>query len=226
MTIAASLAAVRAQIAAAEQAAGRAAGSARLVAVSKTFPVSAVVEAADAGQVDFGESYAGELAEKQAALAARPLRWHFIGRIQRNKAAKIATAWRVHAIESVAQAEALVARSPTGRIDGLMAVHLGDEATKSGVAPGEVQATAGALARVPGFGLRGLMTLPPPCPDPEDAGAYFAALAGLLADCRAAGHDMDELSMGMSHDFAVAIRHGATWVRVGTAIFGAREPRG
>jgi pyridoxal phosphate enzyme (YggS family) len=226
MTIAASLEGVRAQIAAAERAAGRATGSARLVAVGKTFPAAAIAEAADAGQVDFGESYAAEMAEKQASLADRSLRWHFIGRIQRNKASKIATAWRVHAVESVAQAEALVARAPTGRLDGLMAVHLGDEATKSGVDPSAVVETARALARVPGFGLRGLMTLPPPCDDPEQAAPYFAALAALLADCRADGHDMDELSMGMSHDFPVAIRHGATWVRVGTAIFGARAPRG
>jgi hypothetical protein len=226
MTIAASLAAVRAQIAAAEAAAGRAPGSARLVAVSKTFPVSAVMEAADAGQIDVGESYAAEMAEKQAALAGRPLRWHFIGRIQRNKASKIAMAWRVHAVESVAQAEALAARSPTGRVEGLMAVHLGDEATKSGVAPAQVLETARALSRVAGFGLRGLMTLPPPCENPEEAAPHFAALAALLRDCRADGLDMDELSMGMSHDFPVAIRHGATWVRVGTAIFGARAPRG
>lgn len=219
--IAARLAEVRARIDAAARAAGRDPATVGLVAVSKTFPVEVAQAAVDAGQRDLGENYAQELRDK-AAVVRGPVRWHFVGRVQSNKARYVASvAYRVHALEEVRHAEALVARAPDG-LDALLYVDIGREPTKGGVPPEAVRERVRELARVPGLRLRGLMCLPPPVEDPEDAAPYFAETAALLAACRADGHALDELSMGMSHDFEVAIRHGATWVRVGTAIFGAR----
>jgi len=216
---------IRRRVAAACTAAGRSPESVQLIAVSKTFP-SAAIEAAHAeGQVDFGENYAQELREKAEALnhLTPPLRWHFIGRFQTNKAKMIAPhAYRVHAIERVEEAEALVRRAP-GPVNGLLAVNVGGESQKGGVLPAHAMEVAEALSRVDGFRICGLMTLPPPHDDPESSAPYFAELADLAARGRAHGLPLDELSMGMSHDFEVAIRHGATWVRVGSAIFGDRS---
>ncbi len=219
--IAGNLARVQAELREALVAAGRAPDAAKLVAVSKTKPLQAVQEALAAGQLDFGENYAQELRDKAREIT-EPIRWHYIGRIQRNKAKYIApVAFRVHALESVEQAEALLARAPDG-LDALLAVHVGEEESKGGVAPARVLDTLGALAALPGLRMRGLMTIPPFREDPEDVAPFFEQMQSLLRDARDAGHDMDELSMGMTHDFKVAVRHGATWVRVGTAIFGAR----
>jgi pyridoxal phosphate enzyme (YggS family) len=218
--VAAALARVRAEIEEACRASGRAPASVRLVAVGKTQPVEALRAAVAAGQVDLGENYAQELRDKAAAVPG--VRWHFLGRVQTNKARYVApVAFRVHALEEVRHAEALVERAPDG-LDALVAVHVGGEASKGGVPPSDVVARVRALSAVPGLRVRGLMCLPPFCEDPEDAAPFFEETAALLQACRADGHDLDELSMGMSHDFPVAIRHGATWVRVGTAIFGAR----
>jgi pyridoxal phosphate enzyme (YggS family) len=224
MTPAERLAAVRARVAAACAACGRDPASVGLIAVGKTFPAEAVAAVHGAGQVDFGENYAQELRDKAAALAGStpPIRWHFIGRIQTNKAKMIApVAYRVHAVEEVRQAEALAARAP-GPLDVLVAVNQGGEDTKGGVRPSEALERCAAVDAVPGVRVVGLMTLPPPTEDPEDSAPYFEELAALAAAGRARGLALNELSMGMSHDFEVAIRHGATWVRVGTAIFGAR----
>lgn len=222
MSVSQRLDAVRERLRVACEAAGRSPEEVKLIAVSKTFGVEPVAQAADAGQSDFGESYAQELRDKTAALVDRRLRWHFIGRIQSNKARYIGpVAYRVHALEHVRHAQALLDHAPEG-LDALMAVNIGEEGSKSGVAPDAVRSRARELASLPGLRLRGLMCLPPFTEDPEGASPYFERMAHLLSRLRDDGHEVGELSMGMSHDFEVAVRHGATWVRVGTAIFGAR----
>jgi hypothetical protein len=198
--------------------------SVTLVAVSKTRPAEDVREALAAGQVDFGENYAQELRDKADELGAGP-RWHFIGSLQRNKVKYVVgRASLVHDVDSLALAEEIGKRSgptPTGI---LLGVNMG-EAQKSGVPRGEVLTLAHAVMAVPGVALRGLMTIPPPTDDPEAAAPFFAELADLAARGRADGLPLTELSMGMSRDWAVAVRHGATLVRVGSAIFGARPPK-
>jgi pyridoxal phosphate enzyme (YggS family) len=220
VSIASRLAEVQGRIEAASVAAGRAPDAARLVAVSKTFPAESIREAYAAGQRDFGENYAQELREKAESLAdLTELRWHFIGRVQRNKARWIAPlAYRVHAVDSVEHAQALAGRA-AAPLRCLLAVNLGGEASKSGVGEAAALALAHAVHAVDGIELVGLMTMPPPEVDPRP---QFAALAALAARGRAEGLPLRELSMGMSGDYEAAIAHGATWVRVGTAIFGAR----
>jgi pyridoxal phosphate enzyme (YggS family) len=222
--IAAALATVRSRIAAAITASGRDPASVQLVAVGKTQPSSALREAYAAGQRDFGENYAQELRDKARELADLPgIRWHFIGRLQTNKAKYVApVAYRVHAIESVPEAEALAARA-TGPLTVLLAVNVADETSKGGVPSSLALETATRVSAVPGITVGGLMTLPPYSDDPAASAPHFAALAELAARGRAAGLPLDELSMGMSHDLEVAIAAGATWVRVGTAIFGVRS---
>jgi pyridoxal phosphate enzyme (YggS family) len=216
------LAKIRSGISAACAASGRAEGSVRLVAVTKTMPESAVREAWAAGQRTFGENYPQELRDKAASLGDLDVDWHFIGRLQRNKAKYVAAvASLAHAIESVDQAEALSARR-TSPMGVLVEVNVADETSKGGLPPELALQLCERLMTVPNIELRGLMTLPPAVEDPADAGHYFAALADLAARGRARGFPLTELSMGMSHDYAVAIRHGATLVRIGTAIFGAR----
>jgi pyridoxal phosphate enzyme (YggS family) len=224
-SVADALTRVRARIDRACAAAGRDSNSVQLIAVSKTFPVEAVREAHAAGQFEFGENYAQELRDKAETCAdlLPPVHWHFIGRVQTNKAKFIApVAYRVHAIERVEEAEALARRSP-GVLHGLVAVNTGGEATKGGVAPRDALDLCERLTRVPQFALCGLMTLPPPGDDPEASAPHFAEVADLGARGLARGLPLHELSMGMSHDFEVAIRHGAHWVRVGSAIFGSRK---
>jgi pyridoxal phosphate enzyme (YggS family) len=225
MTIALNLARVRATLAAATAAAGRAESSVRLVAVSKIQPVAAILEAADAGQIDFGENYAQELRDKAEQVQA-PVRWHFIGSLQRNKVKYVVgRAMLVHDVDSVALAEEIGKRSGATPTGILLGVNIGEEPQKSGVLPKDALEMARTVSALPGVVLRGLMCIPPAVDEPEHAAPYFAALADLAARGRADGLALDELSMGMSHDYAVAIRHGATLVRVGTAIFGARPPK-
>ena len=221
MSLTERLLAVRRRVDAAAVEAGRDPASVQLIAVSKTHPLEAVEAAAGVGQLHFGESYAQELRDKGAA---RPdLTWHFIGRIQVNKAKYIAArAARVHALETEAQAQALGARAVGGALRCLVSVNLAGEASKGGVSADDALDACARLRRVPGIEVVGLMTLPPPVDDPERAAPWFAALAELAARGRERGLPLTELSMGMTHDFEVAIRHGATWVRVGTAIFGER----
>jgi len=217
--------AVRARIALACAAAGRDPAEVGLIAVSKTHSAAAIVQAHGAGQLDFGENYAQELRDKARELGelTPPVRWHYIGRIQSNKAKYIApVSARVHAVQSVRHAEALVQRAP-GALKVLVAVNQGAEDTKAGVAPADALEVCEDISRVAGIELVGLMTLPPPTDDPEAGAPYFEELADLAARGRARGLSLHELSMGMSHDFEVAIRYGATWIRVGTAIFGPRQ---
>ena len=226
-TISANLAAVRERLDRAAAAAGRAPGDIRLIAVSKTFGIAHVEAAAAAGLRDLGENRVQEALEKQAAAPALPVRWHLIGHLQSNKARKaVAFDW-IHSVDSAALLGRLdraaddARRSP--RI--LAQVDLAGEATKHG-APGDearriVEAAAGCRA----VRLRGLMVLPPWSDDPEAARPWFRRLRALRDELQAgapASVRLDELSMGMSHDFEAAIEEGATMIRVGTAIFGRR----
>jgi len=195
--------------------AGRDPASIALVAVSKGQPADAVREAHAAGQRLFGENYVQELRAKASALSdLADLRWHFIGHLQRNKAKDVAGV--VSCVETVGSerlAEALARHAP-GPLDVLVQVNVAGEAQKSGCAPAELDAIAERVRRCPPLLLRGLMTVPPFEGDPRP---HFRALAALS---RARG--LPELSMGMSGDLETAIEEGATIVRVGTAIFGAR----
>jgi len=229
LSVAARLDEVRARIAAAEAASGRAPGSVRLVAVSKTFPVEAIQEALAAGQTLFGESRPQELRDKTGPVGPGA-RWHLIGPLQRNKVKYVVgRAEMVESLDSLELAQALHERVQATGGDGgpnplpvLIEVHLGGEATKHGVAPEAALELARGIQALPGLALRGLMTVPPYAEDPEQTAPWFERLAALAAEGRAEGLPLTELSMGMSHDFEVAIRHGATLVRVGTAIFGER----
>ena len=212
------LAAVHARIAAATARAGRAPGSVRLLAVSKRHPPEAIRAAHAAGQRDFGENYAQELRDKAKLLADLPdLRWHLIGPLQANKAKYVAAAasW-FHALDDAGAAAELHRRLGDRALDCLVNVNVAGEDTKHGVAP---EALAGLLAAARGWPrlrIVGLMTLPP-WGDPEAARPHFRALR-TLAD----RHGLAERSMGTTDDFEVAIEEGATWVRVGTSIFGPR----
>jgi hypothetical protein len=220
--------AVTARVAAACERAGRPAADVAIVAVSKTHPAEAIREAWAAGATEFGENYAQELATKAAELAAGSpapaIRWHFIGRLQRNKARLVAgRVALIHAVDSVELAEEIGKRAGGAVQPILLAVNLGGEASKGGVGAEAAAAVATALAGVAGTSLDGLMTMPPPADDPEASRPHFAALRALrdrLAD--QLGRPLPVLSMGMSHDFEVAIACGATHVRIGTAIFGNR----
>jgi len=214
------LAAVEARIAAACARAGRPRHDVGLIAVSKTFPVSDIVAAQAAGQVDFGENRGQDLRDKAAVIT--DVRWHYIGALQVNKAKYVApVAYRVHALESLEQAEALARRAPA-RLQALLAVNVGEEPQKSGVFPAEALDLARALTAQGAVDLVGLMCIPPATETPEQAAPYFATLAQLAAEGRRVGLPLVELSMGMSADYEVAIAHGATWVRVGSALFGGR----
>jgi pyridoxal phosphate enzyme (YggS family) len=230
MTIAERWQAVQARVAAACERAGRPASEVTVIAVSKTHPVAAIREALAAGATDFGENYAQELASKAAELASSgapqppAVRWHFIGRLQRNKARLVAgRVALVHAVDTVELAEELARRAGGTVQPILLAVNLADEATKGGVTAEAAPAIARALAAVTGASLDGLMTMPPPSDDPEASRPHFVALRALRDRLRDdLGRPLPVLSMGMSHDFDVAIGCGASHVRIGTAIFGSR----
>ncbi|MEW6370254.1 MAG: YggS family pyridoxal phosphate-dependent enzyme [Pseudomonadota bacterium] len=229
-TIADNLQAVEATIAAAVQEAGRARSMVQLLAVSKTFPAEAVLEAIAAGQRAFGENYLQEGVEKIAAVARAqpdaPVEWHFIGPIQSNKTRPIATnfAW-VHTVERLKIAQRLSEQRPPemGPLNICLQVNISGEATKSGATPSELPELARQVAQLPNLRLRGLMAIPEPQTDPALQRAAFAKLRKLGEALRADGILVDTLSMGMSGDMAAAILEGATIVRVGSAIFGARN---
>ncbi|RZT41171.1 YggS family pyridoxal phosphate-dependent enzyme [Cupriavidus agavae] len=225
--IAANLQAVESDIAAAAQQAGRTASDVALLAVSKTVPPATIREAYAAGQRAFGENYVQEGVEKIAALAdlRGDIGWHFIGPLQSNKTRVVAEQFDwVHAIDRLKIAERLSAQRPAGLapLQVCIQVNISDEASKSGVAPAEVPALAQAIAVLPNLRLRGLMAIPAPADDPDAQRRPFAALRSLLDQLRQSGLNVDTLSMGMSADMDAAIAEGATLVRIGTAIFGAR----
>ena len=197
-----------------------------IVAVSKTHPIEAVRAAFAAGATDFGENYAQELASKRAELGPNDaLRWHYIGRLQRNKAKLVAgQVALVHAVDSLELAQELAKRAG-GVVQPILAsVNIAGEETKGGISPDAALQLAADLTAVPGVRLDGLMTMPPPADDPEASRPAFEALRVLRDRIEQAhGRALPVLSMGMSGDFEVAIACGATHVRIGTAIFGSRD---
>jgi len=226
-SIAANLQAVRARIAAACVAAGRAADAVALLAVSKTWPAASLREAAAAGQRAFGENYVQEAVDKAAELKEFGLEWHFIGPLQSNKTRPVAEnfAW-VHSVDRLKIAERLAAQRPPDLppLQLCLQVNVSGEASKSGCAPQQAPDLAAAIARLPGLRLRGLMAIPEPTADVRRQRSQFALLRRTLERINAeAGFELDTLSMGMSDDLEAAIMEGATMVRIGTAIFGKRE---
>jgi hypothetical protein len=209
---------------------GRSASSVLLLAVSKTFGAEAVIDAANAGQVAFGENYLQEAIDKQQVVQTlRPdlaLEWHFIGPIQSNKTRPIAEhfAW-AHAVDREKIARRLSDQRPPNLppLSICLQVNVSGEDSKSGVAPGEVLALAEVVATLPGLRLRGLMAIPEAAKDFESQRKPFALLHALQQQLREAGIPTDTLSMGMSADMNAAVAEGATIVRIGTAIFGKRD---
>lgn len=217
---------IRTAIAAAEQRAGRAAGSVTLLAVSKTFPVSDIMQAYADGQRLFGENKLQECMEKMPQMPSDCV-WHLIGPLQRNKVRKALEAGvaLIQAVDSLklAQAVSRIAGelSLTARI--LLEVNVDGEETKHGFTPAELREQWAELTALPNLDIRGLMCIPAPTETPEGARPAFAALRTLSEELRTRGPlPLPELSMGMSHDFVVAVEEGATIVRVGSAIFGKR----
>ncbi|MFZ3300785.1 MAG: YggS family pyridoxal phosphate-dependent enzyme [Ralstonia pickettii] len=223
--IALNLQAAHAAIVEAAQRAGRNPNEIKLLAVSKTFPAHAIRDAFAVGQRDFGESYVQEALPKLAELHDLPIVWHYIGPLQSNKTRAVAThfAW-VHSLDRVSIAQRLSAQRPDNLppLQVCLQVNVSNESSKSGAAMAEVLALATAVLALPNLQLRGLMAIPAPTDDPAEQRAAFAQVAQLQHQLNQAGFALDTLSMGMSHDFPAAIAEGATIVRIGTAIFGAR----
>ena len=223
------LQAVIKRIAAAAKDAGRKPEEVGLLAVSKTWPASAVMEAMAAGQAAFGENYVQEGVEKVLTLRAaggEKLIWHFIGPLQSNKTRQVAEHFDwVHSVDRLKIAERLAMQRPADRppLNICIQVNISGEASKSGCLPGETMNLARAVSRLPGLRLRGLMAIPEPTEGFEQQRAPFLLLNGLLSDLKQDGLPVDTLSMGMSHDLEAAVSAGATLVRVGTAIFGQRD---
>lgn len=227
--IAANLRAVQERIERAAAKTGRGPCNIRLVAVSKTVPVARIQEAIAAGVTDLGENRVQEAREKAESLG-RQVRWHLIGHLQRNKVKYIFPLFDViHSVDSVALAQEIgqeAEKRGWPGIDLLLQVHMGGEETKSGFEPEGLSSAVEEVARLPRLNVKGLMAIPPYLPDPEEVRPYFRQLRQLAGEIRRReipGISMEELSMGMSHDFEVAIEEGATLVRVGTAIFGVRQ---
>ena len=219
--------AVHGRIDRAAKAAGRDSNAIALLAVSKTFAIDDIAEAAASGQRAFGENYVQEaLAKIDALCHMKQLEWHLIGPLQANKCALVAAnfSW-VHTVDRLKIAARLSAARPTSMapLQVCIQVNISGEQTKSGVAPGEVATLAAAIADMPGLALRGLMGIAGLDIPAETTRAQFRALRELHDDLRSAGHTLDTLSMGMSADLEDAIAEGATMVRVGTAIFGHRN---
>lgn len=220
------LQATREAVAKAAVAARRAVSDVHLLAVSKTFPAEAVREAYQGGQRAFGENYLQEALDKMALLSDLPIEWHFIGPIQSNKTRPIAEhfAW-VHGVDRLKVGQRLAAQRPATMppLNICLQVNVSGEESKSGVAMNEAMQLAAELSRLPGLKLRGLMSIPAPAADEDEQRAAFAKMRVLLEQMNEQGLGLDTLSMGMSHDFPAAIKEGATIVRIGTAIFGARR---
>ena len=222
-TIADNIGLVTERIRAAAQAVQRDETSVHLLAVSKTKPAQAVRQAHAAGIRDFGENYLQEALGKQADLTDLPLSWHFIGPIQSNKTRAIAEnfAW-VHSVDRLKIAQRLSEQRPADLppLNICIQVNVSGEASKSGCTPADLPALAEAIQALPRLKLRGLMAIPEPTDDRAQQDAAFAAVRDLQASLNLG---LDTLSMGMSHDLESAIAQGATWVRIGTALFGARD---
>jgi PLP dependent protein len=227
-TIAENLLRVNQRIAAATNRAGRRAEEITLIGVSKTHPAEAIREAFDAGLRDFGENRVQEWEGKRASIAELPATWHLIGHLQSNKVAKAANLFHsIDAVDDFALAQKLD-RAPSTLSGGrtlriLIEVHIGGEATKSGVSEDNLPALAGQVAALGHLDFAGLMCIPPYLENPDEVRPYFARLRTLRDQLESQLlRKLPVLSMGMSHDFEAAILEGATEVRVGTALFGTR----
>ncbi|SFS28071.1 YggS family pyridoxal phosphate-dependent enzyme [Pseudomonas sp. NFACC42-2] len=222
-TIADNIGQVSQRIRAAADAVQRDANSIHLLAVSKTKPAQALREAYAAGVRDFGENYLQEALGKQAELTDLPLSWHFIGPIQSNKTRAIAEnfAW-VHSVDRLKIAQRLSEQRPADLppLNICIQVNVSGEASKSGCTPADLPALANAISALPRLKLRGLMAIPEPTDDRAEQDAAFSSVRVLQNSLNL---PLDTLSMGMSHDLESAIAQGATWVRIGTALFGARD---
>lgn len=231
-TIAENLAIVRQKVRDSTLSCGRNPDDVLIVAVSKTFGEEAIKSAFEAGQLDFGENYAQEFKRKCVGLDDLQLRWHFIGHLQSNKAREVVGKTHlIHSLDRISLARELQKRAEASdvTVDVLIEVHTTDEATKSGVMPDALTPFARDLSAFDRVRVRGLMTMGPFSEDPEAARPCFAALRQLRDSLRQeapSGIACEELSMGMTADFPVAIQEGATILRIGTAIFGQRTPHG
>jgi len=220
---------VREHVARAAQGAGRQGESVRLIAVSKTHSIDAIRLAARNGIRDFGENYVDEALPKIMATQALRLRWHFLGAIQANKTRDIARNFHwVQTVDRSKVAERLSAQRPDAAepLNVLIQINIDAEPQKSGIAPDALAEFAARLLELPRIRVRGLMAIPRPEVEPEMQRLAFRRMRALFEAARPAGADSwDTLSMGMTQDFDVAIAEGATMIRIGTAIFGPREPR-
>jgi hypothetical protein len=229
MGIKENVARVQERVAAASRRSGRGPEDVKLVAISKTFPPESVRAAYEAGLRDFGENRVQEAKAKRPALSDLSITWHLVGHLQTNKAktARELFHW-VHSVDSFRLAQKLdqTAVPGGGRLPLLLEVNLGGEESKAGVGESEIIQLAEEISPLSTLEVRGLMVIPPFFDDPEQVRPYFRRLRELAQEIDAkniANMCMQELSMGMSHDFEVAIEEGATIIRVGTAIFGARS---
>lgn len=206
---------------------GRDVASVRIVAVSKMFGIDKIEEARVAGLEDFGENYVQELREKIELWTGKPVRWHFIGHLQSNKVKYIIDSIHLlHSLDSLRLAKEVQKRAQKP-VDVLLEVHTTEEATKTGVRPDEVVELARQVSHLDKVRIRGLMTMGPFSDNPEDSRSSFRLLAELRRSIereRIPGVAMEDLSMGMTHDYEIAIEEGATILRIGTAIFGKRRP--
>ena len=226
MTIRDRIADVRGRIGRAAVSAGRDPSDVRLIAVSKTQPPEAVRSAAEAGITDFGENKAQELVHKLPVVGDLGT-WHFVGALQTNKTRSVVgRVALIHSVDRIEVAEAISRRAERSGLTQpvLVQVNAAREAAKHGVDPDEAMAFAERVAALEGLDLRGLMTMPPLGRDPESSRPWFQVLADLGARLGDRLSGAAELSMGMSRDFEVAVQEGATMVRVGEAVFGARNP--
>ena len=208
--------------------AGRDRSEVTLIAVSKTNPAEAVIEALEAGQFDFGENKAQEMVTKKE-LCPPEARWHFIGNLQKNKVKYVVgNAVMIHSVSSAALAAEIerIAAKKNVAVPVLAEVNIADEATKHGIGREEAIELVRTMGEMPHLDVRGLMCIAPPVDDPEENRGYFRAMRELKEEINALqlpGVHLTELSMGMSGDYPVAVEEGATFVRVGTALFGARN---
>jgi hypothetical protein len=229
-SLASNLASLRSRIAAAERRSGREAGSVTLIGVVKTLPAEAISAAVALGLQDLGENRVQEAEGHQRTVPRNAARWHMIGHLQRNKAGRAVELFDVvHGVDDAELARALDrrARDSGRRLPVLLEVNVSGESSKFGVAPDQALALAEAIEPLAGLQLEGLMTVGAPVASPEHARPAFASLRELRDTlARRLGRPLPELSMGMSGDYEVAVEEGATMVRVGTALFGARAPQG
>ncbi|MGV7219996.1 MAG: YggS family pyridoxal phosphate-dependent enzyme [Nitrospinales bacterium] len=220
---------VKSRIAEAAMISGRDSNDISLVAVSKTVSQEKILEAQKAGADIFGENKVQEVIKKINDLGKEKFHWHFIGHVQKNKVKNIIGLFElIHSVDSVELAEKIHRASLKKDIetDILIQVNISGESSKSGVAPDELEKVLSEVSKYEGVNVRGLMTIPPFDPEPEKSRPYFSQLRELrdsIQSKRIENISLQELSMGMSNDFNIAIEEGATMVRVGTAIFGERE---